>query len=208
MNSIHIKSSMINQNLNNKRLIGFYDNLIKQHSPNSAKSAGWSDQGSQEIRFTILAQIGDLTNKSILDVGCGLGDLYLYLKHKFKAIDYTGIDIVPLMIKQAQQKFPDVNFIQLDFNQYQGKKLDYILASGALSYWFENYEEFYFKMIEKMFNQSKIAVGFNMLNSQRHPCGKIYATYSVPEVYEFCCGLTQKIVIYQDYSPSDFTFYL
>jgi hypothetical protein len=41
---------------------------------------GWKSQQTQEARFNALLAIGNLKGKSILDLGCGLGCLYGYLK--------------------------------------------------------------------------------------------------------------------------------
>jgi len=42
----------------------------------------WGGEESQKQRFDVLLSIGDLNGKSVLDVGCGFGDLYGYLRQR------------------------------------------------------------------------------------------------------------------------------
>jgi len=48
---------------------------------------------------------------SVLDVGCGNGRLLLGLP---KSVKYTGLDISPKLLKEAEKKFPDQSFIETD----------------------------------------------------------------------------------------------
>lgn len=65
---------------------------------------------TQEARFNALLAIGDLKGKSILDLGCGLGCLYGYLKELGWKGEYTGIDVLDMMVKGARERFPGVSF--------------------------------------------------------------------------------------------------
>ena len=58
----------------------FYNQKYKQYG-NSLKSIGWSNKKDQDLRFEKLLLNYDLKNKVILDVGCGFGDLYFYIKY-------------------------------------------------------------------------------------------------------------------------------
>ena len=52
-----------------------------------------------------------LEGGSLLDVGCGLGDLYGFLKREGVACDYTGMDILPAMVEQARTSWPEGRFM-------------------------------------------------------------------------------------------------
>ena len=45
----------------------------------------------------------NINNHSVLDIGCATGDFFLALKEKFN-INYTGIDIDPICIRNAKKK--------------------------------------------------------------------------------------------------------
>lgn len=63
-------------------------------------------KGRQPLRYEVLSEIGDLNNCSILDVGCGFGDIYAFLIKKGLNIKYTGYDINPNFIIIAKKGTP------------------------------------------------------------------------------------------------------
>lgn len=71
----------------------------------------------------------------ILDVGCGQGVLYHYLKAAAAPLNYLGIDISGNAITKAKAAFPDVSFEQLDFDyrNLEGK-FDVIIFNETLYY--------------------------------------------------------------------------
>lgn len=191
-----------------ERLLGFYNGLIAEHGPYSPKAVSWENESSKRVRLSVLSEVGNLNNRSILDMGCGFGDLYDQLRTRHKDFSYTGIDINPVLISTAKEKYPGVDFQALDFGEYKGGTTDFILSSGALSFKIDNYKEKYFSVIKHMFETAKVAVAFNMLDSSQHVNDDTFAAYSVPEVYDFCSTLTNKLAVRHDYLPHDFTVYM
>ena len=64
----------------------------------SPKTLGW-DKGRQDIRFEVLLSFFECRGKSILDIGCGFGDLNRVLARKTGgAYSYTGVDLDVLWI--------------------------------------------------------------------------------------------------------------
>ena len=81
------------------------------------KILDWESRDAQEIRFSILKDFilaNNLTDITLLDVGCGLADLYDYLVRFDIRSGYTGIDILPEMISLAKQQHPDLQLIAGD----------------------------------------------------------------------------------------------
>ena len=65
----------------------------------SVKTMGWRNQKQQFLRFRILKEISEnLEGTSVLDIGCGFGDFYNYLKKNDINVKYTGFDISPKII--------------------------------------------------------------------------------------------------------------
>lgn len=195
-----------------ERLMKFYDDAIDRFGPNDAQGVGWGLPSGQVPRFRVLAEIADLNEMSVLDIGCGFGDLYGYLREQRIAASYRGIDINPRSISIAQQKYsekyPGAHFEVADFEQYAGESADYVLASGVLTFKIENYAQIYPGFIRKMFYLSRRGCGFNMLRRGAHPDDATYAAYDPMEIYAFCLELTPKLVLRQDYLSHDFTMYL
>lgn len=193
--------------LDEKRINWFYQELIDQYW-NQPESLSRASQDSQLIRFKVFEQIWNLENKSILDMGCGFGDLYWYFSQRYNLKDYLWIDILHQTIKLAKQKYPNTNFQQMDFSLYNWAKFDYIFASWSLSFKTDDYKQLYKNIIKKMYDYSNMWVWFNMLNKKYHVNDENFAAYNPSEIYEYCSSFCDRLLLRQDYLKHDFTLYL
>ena len=103
----------------------------------------------ERIPLTI-NECGNLSNKTVLDVGCGAGRLSFLLANEDAKV--TGIDYSPNMITlakkyQIQKNQPNIEFICCDFPKEfpPEKKYDISIAIGVLDY-IQNPQEFLKKM--------------------------------------------------------------
>ena len=98
-----------------------------------------------------------MNNHSILDVGCGFGDLFGYLKKNKTDFDYLGCDINEKIINVAKDQYPDVTFVVHDFLDLKlEKKYDWVIASGIFNFKLNDNEIYIQKMLTKMFQSCKI----------------------------------------------------
>jgi SAM-dependent methyltransferase len=190
-----------------KRMYEFYIQSLKDYGPNDPRSVHWLNLYTQTERFRILSQVGNLQGTSILDAGCGYGDLYAYLKNNDIETHYTGIDIMPEFIKVAQKRFPTLPFEVKDMFDIQ-EEYDYILSSGSLSFKIDNYQAYYFSLIRHMFDHARIAVAFNMLDAKNHPNDELYAAYYPEQVEAYCRTFCSNVKVITDYLDNDFTIFL
>tara|TARA_B100001063_G_C16614352_1_gene477374 strand:- start:117 stop:890 length:774 start_codon:yes stop_codon:yes gene_type:complete len=84
----------------------------------------------------------NINNLKVLDVGCANGDFFLALNEKFK-IDYTGIDIDTICIKNAKnKKYRNASFKKLDiFNKKIKKNSFDIVMIWNLFYMLPNWKK-------------------------------------------------------------------
>lgn len=190
------------------RLVRFYNQLIAQYGLQSPKAVGWNDDHSRKFRYEILCRVGNLDKRSVLDIGCGFGDLYGYIKDQRKDAGYKGIDINLVMIDEARQKYPDADFELADFGEFPNEKFDFVLSSGALSFKIAGHKKIYFEYIRKMYELSRVAAAFNMLNCGHHIDDENFAAYSPSEIEEFCGSFANKVRVKKNYMWQDFTVYL
>jgi len=78
------KSSM---QADDKRTIEYFSSLVDRYGVD-ARSLDWGSRQSQHLRFSVLAGIGSMQGARILDVGCGLGDFYGWLREPGYECDY------------------------------------------------------------------------------------------------------------------------
>lgn len=107
-----------------------------------ANSVGWKSHRSQLGVFAMLTAFERLDwngLSSILEIGCGYGQLGAFLREnkKFSGA-YTGIDILPGRIKKARQLYggdPGNTFIAGDFlrRPWRAARFDLVVVGGAIS---------------------------------------------------------------------------
>lgn len=189
------------------RILKFYRQSHDRHGDSDARSVHWATTRDQQVRFQALVQVADLSGSRILDVGCGLGDLYKFLLQNEIDADYTGIDIVPDFISVAQRRFPQGSFEVVDIFEVS-ESYDFVLASGALSFKVADNQNYYQDMIKKMYDTANKAVAFNMLDNRFHTNDETYAAYSPLEIADFCSTVAAQVELVVDYLPQDFAVYL
>lgn len=193
----------------NDKIRRFFDGTLRDHPLSSAAVVGWSTGETQETRFRILSEIADVQGSSVLDVGCGVGDLYGYLSSRNKDIDYVGIDLHPSMIAHATRKFPDAVFLHQSLEKIQDN-FDYIFVSGAFNLRLDNNEQYLERMINLMFSRAKIGVAFNLL-SRYAPYDLVYSDlyyYDPGAVFSQCKKIANKVTLRHDYLLNDFSMYM
>ncbi len=187
----------------------FHKEQIKLYGAGTAGALGWEDQQAQEQRFEVLCRIGNLNHHSVMDIGCGHGDLRGFLSHHFPDARYFGIEQIPELLDIAAAKYahiPETLFFQGDFTTAELPVTDYILVSGTLNY--HNTAPLYVpRMIEKLYNNCRIALGFNLL-SYADPAQGLIVSYKPAFIEEYCRQLSSRVVLTNDYRPNDYTLFM
>ena len=191
--------------LSRAHIIKYHNDSIKKFGINSHQALGWRKKNEQLLRFKMLLEPNKLNDCSVLDIGCGTGDLLAYLISKNIYCEYTGIDQIKDFIILAGEKYKNQNntsFLFGDFWTADLGKYDYVLASGALSY--RNADpNFIFKMIAHLFSLSKKALAFNLLEKTDLKNGGLVA-YNKNEILGFCKKLSSNVILKDDYLEGDF----
>jgi SAM-dependent methyltransferase len=172
------------------------------------RSLGWLP-GTQEARFRVLTAIGDLEGCSVLDVGCGFGDLYDYIRRSGITVDYTGIDLCPDLLEIARRRHPDARFIVADFEEAKVEgRFDWAFESGVFNYKVAGHEDFVRNMIRKMFRSATRGIAIDFLN---HRGGFLSAGLYHPDpadIYAVCSKLSRRVTLRCDYKPTEFCVYV
>ena len=187
-----------------------FEGLASVYEPDNVKRTGWSSRSTQIARFSVLAKIGSLKGKSILDVGCGIGDFYKYLlERKFQG-KYIGYDLVAANCSAASEKYGSGLFFQRDILDITDEQqFDYVLASGIFYLPADDWNDAVSITLKRMFELCKIGIAANFLS--------IYSPNKIPDLFyvhpatiiNICSNFTNVFRIHHDYAlkRNDFTLF-
>lgn len=174
----------------------FYKASLKRYGL-TCKALHWNSEESQAIRFKVLLSLvrEDISACRIVDVGCGFGDLYLYMKEK--PLQYTGIDVMEEMVEQAVQK-TGCEILKLDACVDALPLADYYLCSGAMNILsrFETYQ-----FIQNCYNASKKGFIFNILEGKDESL--VYNYFRAKEIKAIAKELGAEVEIKKGYMQKD-----
>lgn len=140
-----------------------YTKLFKKYGA-TVKSLHWNSQESQQRRFQMFCEMGSLKNKSILDVGCGFGDFFSFLKRNNIEVTYTGCDLVDAFILEAHKLHPEATFETRNIlKKPYPNPFDQVFASGLFAF---GNEAFFEKMIHTLWKHCSEGLCFNMHHSK------------------------------------------
>lgn len=178
-----------------------FSERFQRYKDNGSK-VFWNNQDNQFSRFEELLKIGDINNSSILDIGCGYGDLLTYLERvNITPSDYLGIDLSPKIINIAQQQHPSNKFLVFNIlnQESEPSSWDYCLGSGIFALKIQNWSRHVLSVLRKLYIicREGVAVNFELGNgyNDKNSIFK-YVTYDeinniVTQLSVFSFNLTQ-----------------
>ncbi len=134
-------------------------------------ASGFAEAGRLARFWEITRQTGPLRGLSILDVGCGAGDLYAYLDTG--DLSYTGIDRDSGLIACAQTRYgkgfhvADLADEIFYYRAVGTTNYDWVVASSALC--LESEREQHQKILERMWALAGVGIVFNVLSEVGPP---------------------------------------
>lgn len=166
---------------------------------------------NQYAGFISLMQNIDLSQKSILDIGCGLGDFNHYLAlEDIKDYSYLGVDIVEEFIVAAnkkygtsQIKFRQGNFIDDTFEE----AFDYIIGNQIFYRKIRDMDTIlYIKdIMDKAYSMCHKGIMFNFLSDYADLQYEANFYMKPEEILTYAYSLSKNIILRNDYSPFEFS---
>jgi len=180
----------------------FYTAAIKKYGK-SSKGVHWNSTYSQEKRFEVLLSCIDDEDFSIVDAGCGFGDLYGYLtREKIPFYSYTGLDLSPSMVQIAKEK-TGCEIIECDICRESLPQAEYYICSGAMNI-LNRFDTYLF--IRNCYEACTKGFVFNLLMGEDDSL--VYNHFYPDELQALFDELGAKVSIKKGYLKHDFTAYL
>lgn len=204
-----------------KILRDYYSELYLQYGQDE-RSLGWT-KNKQNIRFHELIKHILMKNRtaqvSLLDIGCGFGDLYTYIRANKLPISYYGIDIMPDFIEIAQKNHEDIrdNFLLAEFLEWKENEMtkrlpmkwDWIVESGFFGHkLFETEEEMYdyiYRVMKKGMELCEVGICFDFLSDKVDYRTSQNDFHASPEkILEMAYGFSRNVVLDNSTMPFEF----
>ncbi len=193
--------------------VDLFESLLAAHG-DSPRALDWSVEG-QRKRFGVLWEMG-LFYGRVLDVGCGLGHFYDYLRHAGFSGSYVGVDFSTVMIQAAQRRLtpaaeyaaPSAHFKVLNALTDELPEADFVVSSGLLNVQQGDNFAAMKLLLAKCFNASRVGCAVNMLSTSppSRRIGRYY--YNPSQMLDIAFALTPFVTLRHDYRDNDFTLYL
>lgn len=144
----------------------FYKNAYKKHGI-SARGLNWNSEKSQRVRFEVITDLlkDELFTCSVVDAGCGFGDLYLFWQEiGLHVKSYIGVDSVKNSIQICTERLPKISFTCKDILKDDLSYADWYIASGTLNI-LSDFQTWLF--LEKILAHSNKGIIFNILEGNK-----------------------------------------
>ena len=145
-----------------------YEAALAAHGT-TAKGVDWKDEDGQRLRHRQFLRLVEADrDASVLDLGCGYGDLLPFLRAHGHRGRYVGLDVSPAMIDAARKLHGEGPDRVFHVAAVPSEATDYAIASGVLNVirgadpptWSRYVEA----IIETLATNSRRGFGFNMLS--------------------------------------------
>jgi len=168
---------------------------------------GWT-KGREFVRYAAAIEAIGEPFDSLLDVGCGFGDLYAFLSGRGWRGRYLGIDVVPELLDEARRRHSGTaaEFRLADITgDFAGPVFDAAVAIGVFNHVTQQpHMEFIGEALDAMRRWTRTAVAADFLSASaelRHPnCA--YA--SAAEIAALAQARSKRFTVNHGYMPFEF----
>ncbi|WP_037573212.1 class I SAM-dependent methyltransferase [Spirochaeta cellobiosiphila] len=186
---------------------------FEKHSENY-EILDWESKEAQYQRFEQLTNLVDLKDKSILDIGCGLGDLNSYLKSNGINSRYIGTDVLAKMIDECKRSFQDGVFFHCDLFSHTGElpvdlkkslPVDLIYISGIFNLNIGDMSSFFIHCMDSLDSLFTESLVFNLLSVDSPAKEEKYSYFDPQWVKEQLKSYPWDVQLFNQYRLNDFT---
>ncbi len=190
----------------------YYTEKVETFGP-TARGVDWNGAESQHLRFAQLLKVcaGD-DGFSLVDLGCGYGELWGYLTAHGTPCNYTGIDLSEKMVQEARDRYGEGDDHRFTVGALPEEPVDYIVASGIFNVRLDENDDAWLDychtVLDAMHKASRKGFAFNWLTSYSDAEKmRDYLYYADPgQVFDHCKrNYSPHVALLHDYGLYEFT---
>jgi SAM-dependent methyltransferase len=195
-----------------QKVASYYSERVRVHGP-TPLGVDWNSAASQQLRFEKLLTVCEEDNDfSMVEYGCGYGQLVASLMATGRRFQYLGLDISKDMISQAEKLFGKLEQCKFHLGDTSPDVCDYAVASGLFNVKQEVGPQTWWDYMRHVLNDmnvhSRKGLAFNCLTTYSDPDrmrSDLY--YSNPcAVFDFCKrNVSRNVSLLHDYDLFEFT---
>jgi SAM-dependent methyltransferase len=186
-----------------------YDDLVVKYG-DSPLSLGWGLKDRREHRFKVLVEPWNLKDATVLDLGCGFGDLLGFMKSLGLNVNYTGFDSSQKALEIAQAKNPTGRYELIDISNLanEDRKFDFIFASGIFNDKRVESSNFVRHVFSQTYRLAEKGFSLNFLSTSANVRYE-ESEYTAPsEIARICEEGNMRFQINHFYMPFEFTVHV
>jgi SAM-dependent methyltransferase len=190
----------------------YYASKLAAHGP-TPQGVDWNGAASHELRHRqFLRLLEGAPGASLLDLGCGFGDFFRFLRAEGHLGQYIGYDVAPNMIAEALRLHGQGADCQWQVGAEPHETVDFAIASGIFNVKgdtpIEVWERYVHETIDILARVGRRGFAFNILSlssdPERRAANLYYADAS--QMLSYCLGRYGRMVaLLQDYGLYEFT---
>ncbi|MEM9203037.1 MAG: class I SAM-dependent methyltransferase [Actinomycetota bacterium] len=178
------------------------------------KALGWMKE-RQTLRLAALLEPHAVAGRTILDVGCGLGDLIPLLQARADGdFRYIGVDLMEEFAQEAERRhgsLPNVEFHCADFLAFEpGHDVDVVLGCGLFNHQLasSDFDAYLDSMLRRATALAGEGFAFDFLSSR--------VDYEIPAaqhsdplmILERAYDCSRRVLVRNDYLPFEFSVHV
>ena len=189
------------------RIRSYYESRLAT-SAEGHRVLGWENRTAQDLRFEVLVQEVPLSGRRLLDVGCGIADLWAYVEARGIDVRYTGVDVSPGMVARARERFAGIDVRCVDVfesGSFADSRFHVVFASGIFNLDLGNNYRFLERAVHRFLSLGESHVVFNLLHRRSPEPEEPYFYYDPEKVTRMLSQYPCRVRVVDDYLPNDFT---
>jgi SAM-dependent methyltransferase len=200
-------------------IVRFNEACLERHG-DSFLGVGWTKTQEQtDRRYRVMLGLLAMSRGrpvTLLDFGCGASHLYEYIRREGREdIHYSGLDVSPIFLELSRQKFPDIDYYDVDVLEGYGPlpDFDYIVLNGIFTVKADLSHEamaaYLETLIARVWARARLGIAFNVMS--KYVDWERRDLFHVPldSIASFLAGrISRHFVVRHDYGLYEYTVYV